>query len=105
MVFKIGQKVVCINDSLNVCHTSKLPIIKGEVYTITGFGDPDAAPCLVLAGVPNIFKEHIDLNKNYGTTYPVDIGWRADRFRPVKTTSIDVFTAMLNKQPSDLETV
>jgi hypothetical protein len=85
--FRIGQQVVCASD---VYH-AEFPgprVYKGGIYTISEFLD---TPVYGLAlqfeeirweGAPNF--------------YP---GYRAAAFRPVKTTSIEVFTKLLAPTP------
>lgn len=98
--FRVGQKVVCIDDqpvrrpgfSLNMDG-----LRAGTVYTIRDITrNPSNHPD---AGMTTIRLEEICRN-----VLPADreeIGFRLSRFRPVKTTSIEIFRAMLvtPKQP------
>ncbi len=92
MSFRVGQKVVCIDDKPNGLHKSwgDSPIYKGQIYVIRdieiGFRHPFAGveDCVRLEGIDR-------------TYYGVDWPYRKSRFRPlVETkTSIEVFNRML----------
>ena len=107
--FKIGQKVVCIDDQIHeewcvpgVSYTgSLLGLKRGEVYTITCIhvNETDNAICLLL-------KEIVPpKNVNYA-------GFRHVRFRALdekkeeskRKTNIDVFKRMCNRKYSPQET-
>lgn len=92
-MFRVGQKVVCVDVSYFGPNTSLLR--KGDVYTIASV---DA---------------YEDAHGEYGVTLVEIIpqpapgwrdGFRASRFRPVveRKTDISIFTAMLNptKEPA-----
>ena len=74
--------------------------VKGGVYTIRGFDidlfDPDE-PAVYLEEMVNPECDYL-YGRQEGSFY-------AHRFRPVRTTSIDVFTAMLAPTPRIKETV
>ncbi len=89
-MFRIGQKVVCVDDTEH--HPSTMipggkrhSLVKGQIYTVTKTGiehplDLIGIPCIALAKMPSPY------------------GYRQTRFRPLveKTTDISVFKALLN---------
>ena|ERR1017187_7963598 len=86
MMFSVGQKVVCVDDSCWEQHPEFEPIRKGAIFTVLGY-DPDkwTCPSVTLA------ESHVGY-------------WvRASRFRPVveRKTSIEVFQQML--KPTDAQ--
>ncbi len=100
MGFKIGQKVVCVDDVVNHPHVSwgEYPIHKGQIYVIRGicpnFHHPSQG---VVSGV-----------RLEGIHRPrTDCPYRKSRFRPlVETkTSIEIFRRMLVTEEKELEVV
>ncbi|BEV47313.1 hypothetical protein CRBSH125_34960 [Afipia carboxidovorans] len=95
-MFRIGQKVVCVNDSnIHPCWSdwhSDL-IVKGRVYTIASIERS---------------RDRFGFTLTEINSKPWPTGgyaaWRAERFRPVveRKTDISIFKAMLN--PSSRET-
>lgn len=98
MAFYVGQRVVCVDDSISGYgkgrsdHPHRLR--GGQIYTVRDVGIneqicDDAIPVLWLEGVTRL------------NCYGQDVGYAAARSRPVveRKTSIETFTAMLN--PSD----
>jgi hypothetical protein len=92
MSFHVGQKVVCVDTSPAWPHRrgNAAPISKGLVYTIREVGltnpaDPAELPCVRLCEVL------------HGNDAPI---W-AHRFRPVRTTSIEIFQQMLVNPPKE----
>lgn len=82
MTFHVGQKVVCIDDGPTP-FLDAVPLVKGVVYTIANIGlHADSA----------IGLDEVDAGASQ---------WFANRFRPVKTTNIDVFLQMLNPVRED----
>lgn len=88
MTFHVGQKVVCVDDSGSI-----YPVIKSQVYTISDMSQG--------SGLDLRTKEI-----RYGAGVRVEeipmheFDWfAAERFRPVKTTSIEIFRAMLVTPP------
>jgi hypothetical protein len=82
-VFRIGQKVVCVDDGPSAFGGEPTNVKKGCVYTISYFGLDADWPCVLLAELnPPGFKAW----------------YNAQRFRPVveRKTDISIFTAMLN---------
>lgn len=78
--FFVGQKVVCVDDTGLICW----PEMKaGNVYTISAIG-------------PYGDSIHVDVAE---VKTRIPLGWRHDRFRPVRTTDITIFTAMLAPTP------
>jgi hypothetical protein len=88
-VFRVGQKVVCVDASDDIPGTSIWKAdapIEGEVYTVLKVGASrcDGVPALLLLEIKN--------------TAIWDFSYRASRFRPIveRKTDISIFTAMLN---------
>lgn len=78
--FHVGQKVCCIDDSPgDVKRFRQYRLEKGTVYTVSAIASHKGAPLIQVAELP----------------VPENCYWRASRFRPVRTTSIEVFTDML----------
>lgn len=77
MMFRVGQKIVCVDATPNEWDPRPL-LRKDHVYTVHGLSDGS----LLLAEVvrPEGFR-----------------GFRASRFRPA--TDISLFTSMLNNVP------
>ena len=99
MNFHVGQKVICVNDIFTITSHNIVPNrpVKGCVYTIRGF---DIYPPLVGTAIwlEEIINPEVDFEEDgvEGTQEPSFWAWR---FRPIRTTSIDVFTAMLAPTP------
>jgi len=104
MAFRIGQKVVCVNDTWRdtlIDCPGGVPV-KGGVYTVRGF-------CEHYPEITSIYLEEI-VNPPFkylvGAYEPSFLAWR---FRPVveRKTNISVFKEILNrtptKQPAQLE--
>lgn len=97
--FHVGQKVVCVwNFSKCGFGDEQLPA-KGEVYTIRGM---EFFPRTGMVGL--VFEEFHNKPRHYSPGL-FEAHFAAERFRPVKTTSIEVFTAMLAPTPRLKETV
>lgn len=88
MTFHVGQKVVCIDDRLEDGEPPSPNAVKGGVYTITEVLDFPGHGCA------------LNFSELY---YPGDRCWfpgfKAECFRPVKTTSIETFRQMLRPVP------
>lgn len=83
MVFRVGQKVVCIYDKGQGCP----PFVKvNEVYTIASMRERWIGTCL----------EFVELDTSKA---PTTACFPAKYFRPV--TSISTFTDMLSKVKED----
>lgn len=94
-MFHVGQHVVCVEGKW---HTGVSPLIRGRVYTVSritmgsGFGPNGEWLCgqgLVLCEVHNPTNEPDYTN-----------GFWAGRFRPLSSTRLDVFRALLTKTPA-----
>jgi hypothetical protein len=99
--FHVGQKVVCVDDERRP-YGSRVPRYKGEacgakfpkkgsIYTIREvYISNKGTPGVILGEIDN-FEASIALGFNK------EIGFDADRFRPVTThkTDISIFTDML----------
>lgn len=101
MMFHVGQKVVCVDDRIDAfCSGARFcddlgGLRKGQIYTIRGFyygGDPDWTPGAVY--LYEIFRPLLPLDTAEAPFHP-------DRFRPVVTTDIAIFTAMLAPAPKE----
>ena len=110
MTFRIGQKVICVNDQWagygpKVRNDIPCPLKRGCVYVVDGYARPSYAwesdgrkrsSCgLLIAGIPNYDWHGMGIN----------IGFDPRRFRPVvepkakKSTDITIFTDMLKTAP------
>lgn len=95
MAFRIGQKVVCVNDT--PARISGIPngLVKGTVYTVVATGltnpiDPQKLPCIQVLELPS--------------PHPLDRGYQilwAHRFRPVVERKTDTGMAILRKLLTD----
>jgi hypothetical protein len=74
MTFRVGQKVVCVDDEAQPCNRGYTPVVKGDIYTIRDAFD--------WFGLDGIRLEEI---KN-----PHDRGYQARRFRPVVERKTDI---------------
>jgi hypothetical protein len=84
-MFKVGQKVVCINATVvgPIGHRdASAPLVNGRIYTVSGL-------CRTHLGNPGVSLAEIKR--------PYVPGFRSDRFAPVigRKTDISIFTAML----------
>ena len=101
-MFFVGQKVKCVNDRnwptprQFGAYTPLLPV-RGRVYTVREVvpmmregWDEDG---LLLEEIVNPIQ-----TRPNGNTF--ELTFRMSRFRPVRTTSIDIFRAMLEPVPT-----
>lgn len=90
MNFRVGQKVVCVDAKAR--YGTKLfatPILEGEIYTIAGFQESvwvHGTICVLLVEAKNS-RPH-----SFGGR---DIGYQADRFRPLVEKKTDAGMAIL----------
>lgn len=84
MTFRVGQKVVCVDDSRPVVGWAKQWLRKGNIYEIRSI-EPDGDIHL------------IEIARESGTPF------YHSRFRPIveRKTDISIFTAMLKPQGVD----
>lgn len=89
MTFRVGQKVICIDEVGQNPNLGDRTVIKGRIYTVREAYD--------WFGYPGIRLDEI---YNY-----LDRGYSAHRFRPVveRKTDISIFTAMLNTSKREVE--
>lgn len=80
MAFHVNQRVVCVDATNNTGF-----IQKGATSTVTMVGMIGDEPGISVAEAP--------------IGIPDMLAYYASRFRPVRTTSIDTFLAMLSKPP------
>lgn len=100
-MFHIGQMVVCVADDWNDVDVfgEKCPV-KGHVYTIR---------CIEIGidiGRDEEAFFRFDEIVNPILDYPsgrADANFHARAFRPVKQTSIDCFTSILNQTPQKVD--
>ena len=94
--FRIGQKVVCVDDEWDKNHRLVLSIPgmrfpkRGHIYTVREFFvDPTGGVSLRLVELVNVVVQYAE-----GTFEP---GWGCRRFRPVvdRKTDISIFTDLL----------
>jgi hypothetical protein len=101
MAFRVGQKVVCVNDEYNHPNWSNIPNrpVAASIYTVRqiifGWYDDDREHAAIL----------LDEIKNpveqwYGEVNPSECPFAAFRFRPVveRKTDISIFTKMLTDE-------
>ena len=88
MGFYVGQKVVCVDDrpEPGLRWTGPRPTV-GEVYTVGGqfYLNLRGRQCMHIVEIKN--------------AAPGNAGFLCARFRPLRTTNIDVFRKMLEPQP------
>lgn len=92
-MFHVGQMVVCVDDYVHpryVVFGEVLPV-KGMVYTIRSFDRVDEELCLMLEEIVNAPRHY---RQGFG-----ECSFRPHRFRPVRQTSIEQFTSILNQAP------
>ena len=102
MNFRLRQKVVCVNDKWDADANKYVPNRprKGGVYTIRGFDADPFDP-----NEPGVYlEEMVNPERDY-LNGRIEGSFYAHRFRPIRTTSIDVFTAMLAPTPRIKEAV
>ena len=99
----IGSQIVCIDAEPHTRYSAPGSsgtldgLTEGQVYTVKSIyvNKPTGRVCVELC---EIERKTFPWQKN-------SIGFCCARFRPVKKTSIDVFTRMLTNIPADLELV
>lgn len=87
-MLRLGQQVVCIRDSWDTRVPGEVQPIKDMVYTIRGF---DTAT----EDIGLWFEEFV----NEPLITGLEPSYEQEAFRPVKDTSIEMFTKMLNPAP------
>lgn len=90
-MFHVGQKVVCIRGPMWPLNGSTQPVV-GKIYTIRDVGRHVSAEGFFAVLLQEIVN---DLHWS-GLEY----NFLAERFRPVKPTSIAVFEALLKPVPA-----
>ena len=81
MAFRVGQEVVCVDDTPNPCF-DRCSLKRGQIYTIIFISDDGLGVCVAEA------EPHPDAKDFF-----------ASRFRPIVKTDISIFTAMLAPSP------
>lgn len=96
MSFHVGQKVVCVDDSPhpspNFCGIKHLK--KNSIYTVRGFG------YYPVTGSHGLYVEELILPIHYPSG--LEYAYAPRQFRPLRTTSIEVFQQMLVNPPKEL---
>ena len=87
-MFHVGQQVVCIEDRYWNPWVGDMSPVKGRVYTIREI----LIDAICRVGLR--FEEIINAPHIY-IDGQAERAFLGDRFRPVRKTNIDVFTAML----------
>ena len=106
MAFRIGQKVVCVDDVFASRHYPGYEAwpTKNIVYTIRDIYNEDFedgwATALLLEEIINPFYDWLTLGNH-------EAGFSARRFRPVveKKTDISIFTKMLDSVSREVQEV
>lgn len=99
MIFRVGQKVVCVNAGVipgreadTSCGWARgEQIVEGSVYTVRSVHTDDY-------GHPVLWLDEVSRHPHARRAYGASIGYHQDRFRPAvdKKTDISIFKAMLN---------
>ena len=95
-MFHIGQLIVCIDDNWDITradHNKVKHPTKGMIYTIRGIQEFETGVGIVLEEIVN---KPLQYHQGFEEAH-----WLTHRFRPIKETSIDCFTTILNKVPED----
>lgn len=92
MAFRIGQRVVCINDGWvhSLLHLLRFLPKKGEIYTIRGI------PQMPGGDVGLLFEEGLN---DLCQLYKIEPSFSLANFRPM--TDISIFIAMLDQVKED----
>jgi hypothetical protein len=88
-MFHVGQKVVCVRADWD--DGDEIVPVKGAVYTVRQTCEWRGNPGIRLVEIVNEPGDYIGGVR--------ECSFAARAFRPVKTTSIDVFLKMLEPQP------
>lgn len=103
MNYKIGQKVVCINNTPHPGRrwTGDIPVV-GRVYTVAGFTASlyDDAPCFLLEEIKNRSFIYHKFKK-----VRIDMGYRTTRFRPVVEKKTDISELQKLTKVKELECI
>jgi hypothetical protein len=88
MMFHVGQQVVCVDDKPRPGYSDIAMPVRGLVYTIKWIGyfyvEHRKTVCVELCEIIR----------------PRPVPFIASRFRPVRTTSIEVFERLLTQVPT-----
>src|SRR6202035_3724885 len=100
--FEVGQKVICVDASHTNTHDVR-ELEGGKIYTVSWVG-PYTHPrlgtgiCVSLQEGPRVPLTYED-----GSVCESDMPFAARRFRPVKTTSVEVFKKLLSPTPETVD--
>jgi hypothetical protein len=89
MAFRVGMKVVCVRSIGS--YGGYIPILKGKVLTIREIED-DGGPVFRFLEIKNRIEY---LRRADGICEWDECAYAAECFRPVRTTSIEVFKKLL----------
>ncbi len=100
MNFRVGQKVVCVDDSVVVGFPKGGMLMRGHVYTVRQIGTTVRGEVGVHLNEVRLTSEPGCVGIVSGKPY-IDAFYRAARFRPAveRKTDISIFTAILNRRP------
>lgn len=107
----VGQKVVCVDirpveRALRPGYAGTVIPTLGGVYTIRYIFDAGVygydEPGLLLCEIVNPVRKYIS---PAGRPVTCEAFWWSFRFRPVRTTNIDVFEKLLEPKPARVELV
>lgn len=97
MSFKIGERILCVDDVVRSGRRKGLKHRKlnaGDVYTCRGLpqwiNPDDDSPTVAVEESPNIHDG-------------VEIGFYADRFRPIDDPRLEIFRALCRTKPKVTE--
>lgn len=94
MMFEIGQQVVSIKDWPFDYRITHAPV-RGQVYTIRGF----CQEAMDKWHTAYLYLEEITNHIDPLSTPPIEPAFLGLFFRPVKKTSIEIFTTLLAPTP------
>ncbi|MFM9847673.1 MAG: hypothetical protein ACKVP3_10995 [Hyphomicrobiaceae bacterium] len=91
-MFCIGQKIVCVENAPRKHHAPPITLQRGAIYTVRACvgGEPPYSR-------PGVLLEEI--RSPISSKHGLEWAFYADRFRPIRTTSIDTFLKMLEPTP------
>ena len=96
--FHVGQLVVCVDNKPRRRDTSDPVLVNlesGRIYTIRGLTHFEPLP-------PGVYLEEVVNTPNETWAGIVEPSYCADRFRPIKTTSIEALRKVVEDIPREL---
>lgn len=101
MSFHVGQRVVCVDDSMGIfpgCSLDLAGLCRGQIYTVRGL-DTIKFPHFCAGWAVVLLEEIVRQPDPNGIG---EVGFSRHRFRPVKTTSIEIFRQMFVTPPREV---